>query len=86
MPAVSKRLAVSLPDDLAAALRLMAAELGTSSGLLVRAFVRHGVEHPDDRELLDVVEDEMAAESRRRADAGRAGMASRYGRTSHQEE
>lgn len=82
MPTNRVRTSVSLTVEEEGQLRALAARYRTTSGMIARAMIGHCLERIDDLEVLATIEHEVAQESARRAEVGRAAMAARWGKGS----
>lgn len=74
------RIATTIPAELDIAVRQMAAEHRTAISAVVTAFLGYANAHKEDAELIGLLEVEIAELKEQRAEVGRRGMASRYGK------
>lgn len=80
MTTARTRITTTIPKALDTAVRQMAAENNTAISAVVAAGLVYATTHKDDAELLGLLEAEIAALKAQRAETGRIGMASRYGK------
>jgi len=59
-------------------LRHLAADHGTSIGLIARAFIARGIERADDPDVIATITEEVSREKIRKGAIGRKAMANRY--------
>lgn len=70
---------VPVTEDERQLLRDEAAAREIGAGLLARVLFIYGLEHIDDRELIERISDEKTATKKRISDGGRAAIQSRWG-------
>ncbi|WP_129656314.1 hypothetical protein [Rothia halotolerans] len=81
MSDLGKKQWVPLSDGEHKALGDIAVERGLGRGLLARVLLVHGLDHVDEPEIAELIEEEKTATKKRVSDGARVAIAARWGNT-----
>ena len=74
------RIATTIPTAIDIAVRQIAAENRTAISVVITACLSFATKNKDNPQLIELLNAEIAELKKKRADVGRTGMASRYGK------